>query len=122
MDEGYFFDTYAFFEIIKQNPNYSEYLKVGIITTRLNLMELHYSLLREVGKEAADKAYEEFLPFIVEVTDEVIKVANEFKLHNSRLNLSYVDCIGYTIARITEIPFLTGDSQFEGMENVEFVR
>ena len=119
----FFFDTYALVEITKANPNYNPYAgKVGIILTKLNLMELHYSLLREVGKEAADKAYEEFLPFIVEVTDEVIKVANEFKLHNSRLNLSYVDCIGYTIARITEIPFLTGDSQFEGIENVEFVR
>ncbi len=82
----FFFDTYALVEITKANPNYQPYVeKVGIMLTQLNLMEFHYSLLREVGKEAADKAYDEFLPFVVEITDEVIKVANEFKLRHSRL-------------------------------------
>ena len=53
MRKAYFFDTYAFFEILNGNQNYSKYLKVVGATTKLNLMELHYGLLREYGKEFA---------------------------------------------------------------------
>lgn len=119
----FFFDTYAFLEIIKQNPNYLPYIKkISIITTKLNLMELHYVLLRTIGKLEADRYYDRFLPFVVEITDGVIKRANEFKLINRRKKLSYVDCIGYIIAKLNNIKFLTGDKEFRNFENVEFVK
>jgi len=122
MDEGYFFDTYAFFEIIKQNPNYSEYLKVGIITTRLNLMELHYHLLREVGKYEADRHFNRFLPFCISFSNEDIKKANELKLEYKKRKLSYIDCLGYVIAIKRNVKFLTGDNQFKDLKDVEFVK
>lgn len=118
----YFFDTYALFEIIHKNQNYSDYLKVGIITTKLNLMELHYIIFRLYGEGVADKAYERFKTFCVEISDEVIKQANEFKFLNKKRKLSYVDCIGYIISKMNSVKFLTGDRQFENMENVEFVK
>ena len=119
----FFFDTYAFLEIINQNPNYLPYIKkVSIITTKLNLMELHYVLLRTIGKLEADRHYDRFLPFVVEITDDVLKRANEFKLINRRKRLSYVDCIGYIIAKLNNIKFLTGDKEFKYFENVEFVK
>ena len=37
-------------------------------------------------------------------------------------NSSIPDAIGYTIAKKYNIRFLTGDKDFEGMENVEFVK
>jgi uncharacterized protein len=123
MEISYFFDTYAFIEIIKQNKNYSKYIKeITIITTKLNLMELHYILLRTFGKQKADFYYDRFLPFAIDISDEVIKKANEFKLRNKSRNLSYVDCIGYILSRINCTKFLTGDKEFEGVENVEFVK
>ncbi len=119
----FFFDTYAFLEIIKQNPNYFPYIKkISIITTKLNLMELHYVLLRTIGKLEADRHYDRFLPFVIEITDDVIKRANEFKLINRRKKLSYVDCIGYIMAKLNNIKFLTGDKEFKYFENVEFVK
>lgn len=119
----YFFDTYAFYEIIKGNPNYEHYKKeISIITTKLNLMELHYALLRVYNKETADSYYEEFLPLIIEVDDGVIKESNIFKFENKEKRLSYVDCIGYTISKNLGIKFLTGDKQFENLDNVEFVK
>jgi predicted nucleic acid-binding protein len=36
--------------------------------------------------------------------------------------LSFVDGIGYTLARKQGLTFLTGDPAFEGMQGVEFVR
>mgnify|MGYP001568106300 CR=1 FL=1 len=119
----YFFDSYAFFEIIKRNENYFPYIKnIQIITTKLNLMELHYGLLRTVGKEEADKHFNYFSKFAVEFSDDIIKKSNQFKLLNKKRNLSYVDCIGYVISRSMNIKFLTGDKEFEHLEGVEFVR
>lgn len=121
--EAFFFDTYAFYEIIKGNPSYTKYGKgKSVFTTKLNLMELHYGLLRTEGKETADYYYDEFLKLCADIDDEIIKEANEFKLANYRRELSYIDCIGYVLARKLNAKFLTGDKQFENFENVEFVK
>lgn len=118
----FFFDTYALFEILHKNENYLPYLKVGIITTRLNLMELHYRFLLLYGKEMAEIAFNRFLPFIAEISNEEIKESNYFKIKNKKRKLSYIDCLGYTQARKRNIKFLTGDNQFKDIENVEFVK
>ncbi|MEK6886626.1 MAG: PIN domain-containing protein [Nanoarchaeota archaeon] len=118
-----FFDSYAFFEIIEGNENYSKYTKdIAIITTKLNLMELHYGLLSKYGKDYADKYYDSLVQFTVEISDEIIKNANEFRNSFKKRDLSYVDCIGYTLAQSLSIKFLTGDRQFEDMDHVEFVK
>jgi len=119
----YFFDTYAFCELFKGNPGYKPYSKdISIITTALNLMELHYGMLIESGKEYADLIYDRLKRFCVEVDDEIIKNANLLKAHHKRRNLSYVDCIGYVIAGSRNIRFLTGDKEFSDMDNVEYVK
>ena len=42
-----FFDTYALYELIRGNPAYKVYSKdIALMTTRLNLMELHYGYLK----------------------------------------------------------------------------
>ena len=119
----YFFDTYAFFELIEGNQNYLPFSDgVAIITTWLNLMELHYGLLRKFNKAIADTYFEDLKPFCVDFDDELIKEANVFRLEHKKKGLSYVDCLGYTIARDRGINFLTGDKEFLDMENVAFVK
>ncbi len=120
---GYFFDTYAFIEIISGNPRYHKYTqKVSIITSKLNLMELHYGLIRKYNESDADRCYDELVHFSVEPSDSAIKDASKFRhLFKSR-NLSYVDCLGYVLAKKFNIKFLTGDEGFKDMENVEFVK
>ena len=120
-EKAYFLDTYALIEIINRNGNYGPYKKGNLITTRLNLMELHYFLLRTASKENANFHYNFLLSLVVEISDEVIKKSNEFRLLIKKRKLSYVDCIGYTIAKINNVKFLTGDNQFKDLENVEFV-
>lgn len=123
MELKYFFDTYALFEIVHSNENYSPYIKdISMITTQLNLMELHYRMLSLYGEEYAEKSYEKFNEFVIEISDEVIKKANKFKLINKKRKLSYVDCIGYILAKIHGAKFLTGDMQFKDLENVEYVK
>ena len=118
-----FFDTYALLEIIKGNKDYGQYKEnITLLTTKLNLMEMHYVLLRTMGKEEADKYYDELVDFSIEVDNEVIKAANELKLSLKKKNLSYIDCVGYIIAKTTGVKFLTGDKEFKDLENVEFVK
>ena len=120
--EPYFFDTYAFFELIRGNPNYDSYRKdVTIITTRLNLMELYYGLLLLEGKTAAEAYYDRFLPYVVELSDDIIKKAGQLKAFFKPKRLSYIDCIGYMLARHHRVAFLTGDKAFKDMEGVRFV-
>lgn len=121
--DSFFFDTYAFYEIIVGNPNYLPFTKdVRIITTQLNLMELYYQLLAIYNKSDAINLFKRYEDFIVPISNEIIIEAMDFRKLNYKKNLSYVDCIGYLMTRKMNIPFLTGDRQFESMSNVKFVK
>lgn len=85
-------------------------------------MELHYVLLRVYGKEEANRAFERFREFCVEIDDETIKLATSFRHQNYTRKLSYIDCLGYILAKKYNILFLTGDEQFKDFERVEFVK
>jgi len=44
----------------------------------------------------------------------------KYKFKNQKL--SFIDCIGYILAKKHKAKFLTGDEKFKGKENVEFVK
>ena len=120
MNELFFFDTYAFFEVINGNPRYKPYTEANVITTIFNLAELNYNLKKEKDKKNADEYTDKYSKFAVEVTIEDIKKAMDFKTVHRKLSIP--DAIGYIIAKKHDVKFLTGDKDFEHMENVEFVR
>ena len=118
-----FFDTYALHEIVNKNKNYLPYVKgVKIVITKLNLMEFYYGIYIKYGKYSADTYFDKLSDFAIDIDDEIIKKAMEFRAQNKKKKLSYTDCIGYVMSLLMGIKFLTGDRQFEGMENVEFVK
>ena len=119
---NYFFDTYALIEIIKGSNQYQKYSEEKPLTTKLNLMELYYYLLRVSGEEKAEFYYNFYLPACISVSDEVTKKAMKLRLGLKNRDLSYVDCIGYVLSLEFNIRFLTGDKQFENMENVEYIK
>ena len=120
--ETMFFDTYAFIEIIKHNKNYNKYRYTRIFTTKLNIFELYYYLLKNFHSEVIDTIIDEYYKFIIDFDKEVIENAAKFRLLNNKNNLSMTDCIGYVIAKKNNIKFLTGDKEFEGLSYVEFVK
>lgn len=117
-----FFDTYAFFEILKGNENYSEYVNSRIITTKLNLFELYLKILREESEENAGKTLGKYYSFAKDFDEEVIAEAAKLKIKLNKRDVSMTDCIGYCYAKQLGVKFLTGDDAFEKMENVEFVK
>ncbi len=120
----YFFDTYALLEIFFGNENYLKYLDSEVVTTRLNLMEMYYHLLRDYGEAVAEKYYDETIGYSIEFSDKDIKDAMKFRLKmtKKKKSLSYVDALGYEIAKRMNIRFLTGDEAFEEISNVEYVK
>ena len=51
-------------------------------------------------------------------------LASEIRIQERKneKKLSLIDCLGYVIAKSLGMRFLTGDREFEGMANVEFVK
>lgn len=117
--EAYFFDTCAIIEIILGNKKYEKYKDVVKITTQLNLVELHYYLLRKVNSSYAKKIYHKLMRYTVPLYDKAIFDGNRLK--SGIKGLSYVDCIGYAIAIHHKTKFLTGDKAFKDMPSVEFI-
>lgn len=120
--ESFFFDTYAFYEILNGNKSYQNYIDSEIVTSKLNVFELYLIVFRDVSEEKAEEALEKYYRFAEDFDEEVIKNAAKMKRELNKRKLSMTDCIGYMIARQLGIKFLTGDEQFEDMENVEFVK
>ena len=122
-NKAFFLDTYALYELALGNENYKEYFAgVESITAITNLYELYYTLLRENLKSVAEDFFERFLPICVEIEPETVKEAAVFRLRNKKLNLSYIDALGYIIAQKYNVLFLTGDDGFRKLPNVEFVK
>ena len=120
--ETFFFDSYAIFEIMKGNRNYEKYVNAFIKTTKLNLFELYHGFLKDSESEKAEAALREYYKFCIDFDKETIKEAAELKIRLNKRNISMTDCIGYALAKQFGIKFLTGDKEFENLENVEFVK
>lgn len=122
MTETFFFDTYALYEIVKGNENFKKYIDSKIITTKLNIFELYFSLLRDNHEDLGLISLAKYLSCAIEFNSEIIIKAAKFKLLNKKKDVSMTDSIGYTIAEKMNIKFLTGDKEFENLPNVEFVK
>lgn len=120
--EKYFFDTYAVMEVLKQNSGYKSYEKSIVTFTIFNLAELYAIVLRDHGEIKANEVYAKYKESVVEIDDETLKEAVKFRKSMNKRQLSYADCIGYIYAKRHNLRFLTGDTQFEHLENVEFVK
>ncbi len=120
VDESYFFDSYAIFEMLEGNLNYKDYKKSLTVLTKLNLFEIHYGILKEKGKEKAKEILEKFSKGVVDFDNEDIIAASEIKKENPKRSMT--DCIGYAVSLRLNIKFLTGDKEFENLDNVEYVK
>lgn len=119
---NYFFDTYAIIEIIKGNEKYNFARDLTIITSPMNLAEVYYALLLLYNKDTVDNILKKFDFQFIEITSEIAKSSAILRYQNKKLNLSYIDCVGYSLALYNDLFFLTGDRGFEKFDNVEYVK
>ena len=121
-DSEYFFDTYALIEVFKGNENYKPYSKVKVITSYLHLYELYYNLLKEYDEVKIKPFFNRIKGFCINLEFNWIIESCKFRSKHKKNDLSYADCLGYIIAKNKKIKFLTGDKEFENLDNVEFVK
>ena len=122
MGLNYFFDSYAIIEIIKENPRYEPYKSEQAALTIFNLSEIYWSALLEYDETKANVIFDTYKKAVVEVDDDTLKEAIKFRKEHKKKDLSYTDCIGYIYAKHNNLKFLTGDSKFEHLPFVEFVK
>jgi uncharacterized protein len=121
-----FADTYALIEFLKGNPNYEAYSNAGLVTTEFNILELAYALSRDFERDEAASVIEAIRSWveIILPNDSDYLNALEFRLAANRTGkkLSLVDALGYSCSCKPGIKFLTGDHEFNNMENVEYAK
>ena len=122
MAVGYFFDTYAIIEILRKSKDYARFSETTITTSLLNIGELFYDFLKNGNKNDGMFFCTKLQENCLNVNLELLMKAVEFRFENKGKNLSYIDCIGYVLAKENGLIFVTGDNAFKGMENVEFVK
>jgi uncharacterized protein len=119
----FFFDSYALIEIFEKNPKFEKYSKANVVTTYFQVYETYYSLVKNNYTEEEVKDFFEFLQTLcIELDFDWIPKSVSFRKEDKKRNLSYADCLGYVISKDLNIKFLTGDKEFEGLPNVEFVK
>jgi predicted nucleic acid-binding protein len=116
---GYFENKKEYVEIIENNP---------FSVSKFQLMELYFISLREQGEALADKYYDVFSRYEVPLYEQTIKDAmkkrlelQKIKKDGKKLNISYVDALGYQYALENGLKFVTCDPAFENMQSVEYV-
>lgn len=120
---SYFLDSYAMLSYLEGNKSFSSYFEEeSLLTSSFNIAEIYYHLLLRRGERLANDWTMPFVAISTNPTPITIKNAMKFRLVNKKKSFSYADAIGYQIAKERGLKFLTGDQQFKGMPNVEFVK
>jgi len=124
--DKFFADTYALIEILRGSRSYQQYATCELVTAEFNLLELAYAMLRDFGEEEVEAVLGRIRDNIevVKVTDREFIEASKFRVQVKRREkkLSLIDCLGYVTAKKLGIKFLTGDREFEDLDNVEYVK
>ena len=124
----FFYDSYAVLAYISGEKAYARYFandtQSSGALTKLNLMEVYFRAAKLHGHQAAKEIVDRFSKYLVDF--DIDDIAGSMKLRGELMKkqagLSYADALGYYLARKMQIPFLTGDSYFMGLEGVRFVK
>ena len=121
MTETFLYDTYALMELFNKNLNYEKYANEEVIINEFIFAEISYQLIKG-NEENLNEYLSEIEPAIVNPSSEIIIKAMKFRYKNKKKKMSATDCISYIMAKELGIKFLTGDKEFESLDNVEFVK
>lgn len=119
-----FFDSDVIYGVAVADPRFEKFVGEVMATTRLNLMEVYYVLRRAGHAGRAVEVYRETLPHAIEFSDEDLIAAMDWRSENFRKKtreLSYIDAVGYWVARSNGLIFTTGDRKFSGYPGVAVV-
>lgn len=120
-----FADSYAFIAFLEGNERYGRlFRRGGLVTSALNVQEVYAILLQRIAREEATSFARSMLSYVAGIPPEVALEAAVFKrrMAGEKRECSHIDAWGYAAAVALKRKFLTGDSAFKRLTNVEFVR
>ena len=120
--EKYLFDTFAIVEILNGNPHYQPFLESGMVINDFVYAEVAYYFFQRFPWSKALEFLQPLPAVCLRADPPIVNEAMRLRLQWKKRKVSTTDCISYVMAKKVGIKFLTGDKQFEGEENVEFVR
>ncbi|HLD76229.1 MAG TPA: PIN domain-containing protein [Candidatus Norongarragalinales archaeon] len=107
--------------MIRADPHYAEFMEEPVITSATNLAEVLYYALRTGQEKAYETAMQRLNPDLLDTNRRDWENAARIKFEYREKKLSLVDGLGYVLAEKNRLQFLTGDRQFEKMQNVKWV-
>ncbi len=121
MDGVRYLDTYALYEVMDGNPNFLHYLNQNFTISDLTLTEFYALLLRRFNQNTADYWANQFRIYSESTPFSILVKAVIFRKQTGK-NISFFDAVGYMHAKENNYLFVTGDKEFETMQNVEFIQ
>lgn len=117
-----YFDTYAILALLRGSRTYDRVRDTPGITHQMNHLEAVVHLMRR-GEKDPWRMIDALGLGLVAADRGDIDAAARLKsaADRARKNLSYVDALGYALARGMGYRFLTGDQEFRDLPEVEFV-
>ena len=123
---NYVLDSYALIGYLEDEP-FAEWLQQLLLSARkgqcrlyihaIQLGEVYYITLREQGKEIADLAYARIKAFPVTVIDHIDeKLLLSAASLKANYPISYADAYAAALAGIYNAVLLTGDPEFESLQ------
>ena len=119
-------DSYALIGYLEDEP-FAEWLQQLLLSARngrcrlyvhaIQLGEVYYITLREQGKKIADLAYARIKAFPITVIDHIDeKLLLSAASLKATFQVSYADAFAAALAGIYDAVLLTGDPEFEALE------
>ena len=115
-------DTYALVEVNNGSPKFIGLLARDPVITDITLAEFYADVYRKYDEKTADYWHRKLSAFCRAVSRDILIKAVKFRIDNRQKNLSFFDCVGYLYALENNIPFVTGDKEFEHREGVLFIK
>ncbi len=114
-------DTYALVAIARGDNAFSRYITEDFMIPDTTLAEFYWVLLRDFDERTADEWIDKLAAYSQLVEKSVLLEAIRFRHLRKKQDISFFDSVGYVFARRHNCKFVTGDKEFKGMPNVDFV-
>jgi predicted nucleic acid-binding protein len=115
-------DTYALMAMAQGDDAYARYTVEEFFIPDTTLAEFSRVLLRTVPQEAHDIWMSALEPYAHPVDRNLLLDAMAFRQEHRKNDFSFFDAVGFVAALRARCVFVTGDEEFKGLENVEFVK
>jgi predicted nucleic acid-binding protein len=119
-------DSYALIAFFEDEPGaeqvyhlllQAEKSGVKLLMSVINLGEVWYSIARSYSEETADEKLRQIREMAIEIVDADWNLTRQAAMFKAKGKIAYADCFAAALAKEKEAQLVTGDPEFEPLEN-----